>query len=459
MIIEFDSELIKKCQKNAPRYTSYPTADRFTIEYNYKKHLLNIETYKNNILNDPISLYIHIPFCNTLCLFCGCNKIITNNKSSIKKYLVYLKKEIDLYMNLINKKLDLIQLHFGGGSPSWVDIDDLESLMIFLKNNFNFDKIKEVSIEIDPRHCSKEYIRQIKRLGFNRISLGVQDFDLKVQKAVNRIQTLDETKDIIDMAKELSFDSINIDLIYGLPFQTLSSFEQTIDKVITLKPDRIALFNFAHIPSIFMPQTRLNENDLPTADEKLKILQFSVTKLNSSGYWFIGMDHFALPTDELAIAALNKTLQRNFQGYSTFSDTAMISFGLSSIGYLINNYYQNVKDLNTYYTMLDNNVLPILRGVDLTYDDKIRKYVIEQIMCQYYLNYSKLNEKFNFNFKEYFNKELSNIEELQKLELVILSNDELIVTNKGKFLIRNIASVFDYYLNQDVVTKRYSKSI
>ena len=458
MNIEFDTDLIKRFQKNVPRYTSYPTADRFISNYDYQQHFLCVEHFNNSFLNNNISLYIHIPFCNTLCLFCGCNKIITNDKSTIKKYLLYLKKEIDLYIKLINKKLNVIQLHFGGGSPSWVDIDDMQSLMNYLKINFNLDHAQEISIEIDPRHCTQEYIHEIKKIGFNRISLGVQDFDYNVQKAVNRVQSFKQTKELIDAAKELSFNSINVDLIYGLPFQTIESFETTINKIISLKPDRIALFNFAHIPSIFMPQTRIKESDLPSADEKLKILQFSIIALNTAGYIFIGMDHFALPSDELSMALINKSLQRNFQGYSTFANTSMISFGLSSIGYLINSYYQNVKDLNTYYTMLDKKLLPILRGIKLTDEDILRKYIIEQIMCQFSLDYDHVRERFNINFKDHFPNEVLKMQEFEELGLINLHNNSMLITNKGKFLIRNIASIFDNYLSTDKISK-YSKSI
>ncbi len=382
-MLQFDLGLIEKCQNNAPRYTSYPTADKFSLDYPISNHYVQL---KNNLEpNKPISIYIHIPFCNTLCLYCACNKIITNDRSNIAKYLIYLEKEIKLYVALLNYKPKVIQLHFGGGSPSWMSNNEVTEIMKIINKYFDLSSAHEVSMEIDPRHTSQDFIFNLAKNGFNRISIGLQDLDPKVQKAVNRIQSLEDSQKVLVAARKCGFRSTNVDLIYGLPFQTLLGFENTIDEIIKLNPDRIALFNYAHLPNIFMPQSRICDADIPSPQVKLATLSMSVTKLTDAGYIFIGMDHFARPDDELAISYKNGTMQRNFQGYSTFADTNMLSFGVSSIGFLGSSYYQNVKDLDSYYHHLDNNHLPIMRGIMLDNDDILRKYIITEI--SFYLDF------------------------------------------------------------------------
>jgi len=456
--IYFDKDLIKKCQTNAPRYTSYPTADRFHMEYNIVSQIDNLAVFARQ--SQAISLYIHIPFCNTLCLYCGCNKIITNDKSKITKYIDYLEKEIQLYAKIIGKKLPVLQLHFGGGSPSWMSIDEVNRIMQIVNKYFDLGSANEIAMELDPRHVSREFVANLYEQGFNRISIGVQDLDPKVQKAVNRVQPIEDTMLVLDEANRLGFTSTSIDLIYGLPFQTIAGFSRTIDLVIEeIKPARIALFNYAHIPSLFFAQTRIKEYDLPGADVKLDILQLSMDKLTSAGYVFIGMDHFARPDDELAIALQHNTLQRNFQGYSTHADTDMLSFGVSSIGYINNSYYQNVKDIDSYYNLLDNQQLPILRGISLTPDDLVRKAVIGDIMCQFSLDYAKIAREFGVEFTQYFAPELLKLEELEKLEMIVLLEYGFRVTDKGRLLIRNIAVVFDYYFNNKQKSAFYSKVI
>ena len=460
MSVVFDRDLIEKCQTNAPRYTSYPTADRFILDYQESTLIKQLNTLFNvDYTDEMISLYIHIPFCNTLCLYCACNKIITNDRSNIAKYLLYLEKEINLYARLINKTLKVVQLHFGGGSPSWMSINEVSQLMGIIRKNFNLDKAHEVSMEIDPRHCDYNFIKGLRDNGFNRISIGLQDLHPKVQKAVNRVQTFESSREILDAGKSLGFLSTNVDLIYGLPFQTLDSFTRTIDQVLELAPDRIALFNYAHIPNMFMSQTRINEVDLPSPSTKLDILHMSVDKFSHHGYEFIGMDHFALKNDELAIALRNGTLQRNFQGYSTFAGANMLSFGVSSIGFIEQSYYQNVKDLESYYLALEKGCFPIMRGVVLTDDDILRKYVIGEIMCQYGVNYTVIENKFDIDFKEYFAHEMLSLEKLLVLELIEFNLVGFSVTDKGKFLIRNVAVVFDKYLQTSVKNTRYSKVI
>ena len=455
----FDRDLIEKCQTNAPRYTSYPTADRFAFNFKPEVQQQQLNSLLNNDTNNPISLYIHIPFCNTLCLYCACNKIITNDRSNIAKYLEYLEREISLYHQIIKTRQNVVQLHFGGGSPSWMSINEVHRVMQIIVKYFNLDDAKEVSMEIDPRHTNPDFIHGLKQNGFNRISIGLQDLDIKVQKAVNRVQSFESSQLVLDTAKECGFQSTNVDLIYGLPFQTLESFSNTIEKIIELRPARIALFNYAHIPGMFMPQSRIRDEDLPTAKTKLDILSMSVQRLTASGYVFIGMDHFALPDDELAIALKNGTMQRNFQGYSTFADTNMLSFGVSSIGFLGNSYYQNVKDLDSYYKLLDEGVLPVFKGMLLTQDDLIRKHVISQIMCQFSLDYNLIEKRFQLEFPIYFAPEVQKLNELAELGLIEVKSTGFVVTSKGRFLIRNIAVIFDKYLQQTKDNKRYSKVI
>lgn len=458
--VAFDRDLIERCQTNAPRYTSYPTADRFSLDFDTPAQLCQIKQTFTPEFNSAISLYIHIPFCNTLCLYCGCNKIITNKRERITEYLEYLAKEFELYFALIGKKLPVVQLHFGGGSPSWLAIAEVQQVMALVRQYFELGAAKEISMELDPRHVDDDFMEALHAEGFNRVSLGVQDFDIDVQKAVNRVQPLSDTLRVLDAANRLGFKSTNIDLIYGLPLQNLLSFSKTIDVVINkLKPARIALFNYAHLPHIFMPQTRINEADLPTATDKLDILQMSVERLSAAGYVFIGMDHFALPDDELALALADGTLQRNFQGYSTFADTHMLAFGVSSIGFIGNSYYQNAKDLDSYYRHLDNQQLPILRGMLLDDDDVVRRDIIQSIMCQFKLDFAEIADKYGLDFSEYFASELTKLPALVELGLIELNTSSLHVTDKGRFLIRNVAMVFDKYLQRNQDAKRYSKVI
>lgn len=459
MKINFDRDLVAQCQTNAPRYTSYPTADRFHMKFTALEQQQQIQQIFNNEFATPISLYIHIPFCNTLCLFCACNKIITNNRKEITQYLLYLKQEFELYFQLIQKKIAVTQLHFGGGSPSWLSIEEINQLMDLIRQYFILDDAKEIAMEIDPRHTTLEFIQALRKQSFNRISIGLQDTNPKVQKAVNRVQSLEHSQLILDTARKLGFASTNVDLIYGLPFQTLHTFSHTIDDIIKMHPERIALFNYAHLPHIFMSQTRVKDEDLPSGNEKLDILQMSVEKLANAGYVFIGMDHFAIPSDSLAISLNDGTLQRNFQGYSTHADTHMLSFGVSSIGFVGNSYYQNAKDITSYYNLLDNKQLPILRGFILSDDDILRRHIIQCIMCKFALDYKAIEDKFNLKFSQYFAAELPKLEELNKLSLIELTTNSFKVTDKGRFLIRNVALIFDKYLQQTKNNRSYSKSI
>jgi oxygen-independent coproporphyrinogen-3 oxidase len=453
----FDMELIKKYQVNTPRYTSYPTADKFSTNYNTELHNQNLVQLSS--IDKEFSLYIHIPFCNTLCLFCGCNKIITNKRERIVTYLDYLEREMILLSNkLNNNKIKISQLHFGGGSPSWLYPEEISLLMSILNKYFDYTNAHEIAMEVDPRHTDENYIAHLKSLGFNRISIGVQDFDYAVQKAVNRIQPYELTKNILLACEKLAFESTSVDLIYGLPLQTLNSFSHTIAQIIELRPDRISLFNYAHIPNIVMAQTRINEEQLPSGDVKLAILQLCVDKLTKAGYIFIGMDHFALPTDSLTISLNNGTMQRNFQGYSTYANLNMLALGVSSIGMIDNNYYQNYKTLDEYYQAIDNNLLPVYRGFAMSTDDIIRKHVIHAIMCQFRVDYLKIFDKYQIEFSQYFKHELEQLNKLLVDDLIEFDNNGFFVSDRGRFLVRNIAVIFDKYY-QSSQNKIFSKAI
>jgi oxygen-independent coproporphyrinogen-3 oxidase len=453
----FDIKLIKKYQVNTPRYTSYPTADKFNTNYNINTHNENLE---NILLDDKnFSLYIHIPFCNTLCLFCGCNKIITNKREKITVYLNYLEKEMQLlYEKSKKNRINISQLHFGGGSPSWLSKEEITRLMNILNKYFNYSFADEIAIEVDPRHTNADYINNLKNIGFNRISIGVQDFNALVQKAINRIQPYELTRNVLQACKDMGFKSTSVDLIYGLPLQTLESFTNTIDQIIELKPDRISLFNYAHIPNVVMSQTRINEKDLPNGDVKLDILQISVNKLTQAGYIFIGMDHFALPNDPLALALNNGTMQRNFQGYSINANLNLLSLGVSAIGMINNNYFQNYKILEDYYRSLDNNLLPIYRGFSVSNDDVVRKYVIDSIMCQFKVDYKLIENKYNIDFCQYFVAELKKLDLLVADGLIKLVDNGFIVSERGRFLVRNVAVIFDKYYALNT-SKIFSKAI
>ncbi len=456
---EFDRELIERLDCSGPRYTSYPTADRFTDGFGARDYLHWLQQHRIGQNNRAISLYAHLPFCNTVCYYCGCNKIITKDKSRADTYLDYLEKEVDLIAGALGKREKVVQLHFGGGTPTFLSDEQLERLMTLLKTRFEFLPEGEYSIEIDPRKVGRETVKHLAELGFNRMSVGIQDFDPRVQEAVNRVQSEEETLEVIDAARESGFRSVSVDLIYGLPLQTLESVMTTLDKVIAISPDRIALYNYAHLPTVFMPQRRINEAELPDAATKLDILQEAVKRLTDAGYVFIGMDHFAKPEDDLAVALRQGRLQRNFQGYSTHADCDMIGLGVSSIGKVGPCYTQNQKDLETYYADLDKGQLPVMRGMVLDQDDILRRSIIQSLMCRFALSVEATEQVFGINFADYFATELPQIRELQANGLVCFDGDFLMVEPKGRFLIRNIAMIFDKHLRERETRARYSKVI
>jgi oxygen-independent coproporphyrinogen-3 oxidase len=463
--VEFDAAIITKLSQSGPRYTSYPTADRFQGDFGYSQFLEAVAGLRMRRSRRPLSLYIHIPFCDTVCYYCGCNKIVTKDHSKAAVYLGYLKQEIDMQGRLFDGMGQIEQLHFGGGTPTYLSDKQMGDLMAHLHANFDFadDAHGEYSIEIDPRTVSVERVHSLRAQGFNRISLGVQDFDPDVQKAVNRIQPEAETRAVMDAARAAGYRSISIDLIYGLPKQTMASMTQTLDKVIDASPDRIALYNYAHLPHIFKPQRRIADADMPTPAVKLELLAMCIQRLCDAGYIYIGMDHFAKPDDELAVAQRQGRLQRNFQGYSTRAESELISCGVSAISAVGATYSQNEKTLDAYYARLDDGVLPITRGIKMDNDDLLRRMVIGKLMCNFELSLSSIEQGFPIKFRQYFAAELQKLKAFEDDGLLTVDDEWISVTPKGRLLIRNICMVFDRYLGvaQDIAPQplRYSKTI
>ncbi len=457
--LSFDADLIRKYDHFGPRYTSYPTADRFTAGFT-AEHLVNaLFSRETEGAPQPLSLYVHLPFCNTVCYYCACNKVVTKDHGRSAKYIRYLGKEVAILSALVNPQAPVKQLHWGGGTPTFLSADEMTQLMRILRDNFNFAHDAELSIEIDPRKVSGADIALLAQLGFNRMSLGVQDFDPDVQKAVNRIQSETETRAVLDAARAYGFRSLNVDLIYGLPRQTLSGFDVTLDKVLRDAPDRIALYSYAHVPHLFKPQRRISDADLPSPDIKLAILGRAIEKLTGAGYVYIGMDHFARPDDELAVAQRDGRLQRNFQGYATDADCDLLSFGISAIGKVGTTYSQNVRTLDEYYDRLDADALPTFRGWQLSADDLLRRDVIQALMCQFNVSFERVGGAHAIAFQEYFATELEALKPLVKDGLIEVASDAITVTRRGRLLVRTVAMVFDRYLREQREQARYSRVI
>lgn len=459
MKIEFDVDLIKRYDKSGPRYTSYPTAVAFTPDFTEENFTQHAE--KSNQAGGPLSLYFHIPFCDTICFYCACNKIATKDYSKTPTYLEYLYKEMDMQAKLFDASRVVEQLHWGGGTPTFLKHHEIEALMAYTRKTFNLlnDDSGDYSIEIDPRSVSKDTIKLLRDVGFNRFSLGVQDVDEKVQKAVNRIQPIKDTQAIIDACRENNAHSVSIDLIYGLPLQTVEGFAQTLQTAIEMNPDRMSVFNYAHLPHIFKPQRRINADQLPSSEEKLEILQQSIETLTNAGYEYIGMDHFAKPDDELAIAQAKGSLHRNFQGYTTHAECDLVAMGVSSISSIHNSYSQNEKDIDGYYAAIKADRLPIIRGLALTDDDVLRREIIQQLSCHFKLDFKQIERQFTINFSEYFAIELKDLLPMQDDDLLTLSENNIQVTPRGRILIRNICMVFDLHLRQQKSTQSFSKVI
>lgn len=458
---QFDPDLIRQLDRLGPRYTSYPTADRFIEAFDVASYKAWAAKRHVGGFKQPLSLYFHIPFCNTLCYYCACNKIITKDRSKSDQYVHYLFKEIGLQSRLFNTLDKVEQLHWGGGTPTFLSHAQMRDLMRVTREHFNLvdDALGEYSIEIDPRQVDEKTVALLREIGFNRISLGVQDFDPAVQKAVHRIQTEAETLRVVSAARREGFKSVSMDLIYGLPQQTVVGFNQTLKKIIAADPDRIALYNYAHLPAVFKPQRRINAADLPTPDAKLDILGISIKRLTEAGYIYIGMDHFAKPEDELTIAQRRGRLHRNFQGYSTHADCDLIGMGVSAIGKIGPTYSQNYRTLGDYYDKLDMNVLPIMRGLELTRDDLLRRSIINGLMCHFELSIESIEIAYLIEFECYFAQEIEELKTLQELGLLKRDSQWITITAKGRLLIRNVCMVFDKYLRADQQNQRYSKVI
>ena len=437
---------ISRYDVRGPRYTSYPTALQFSGNFSAEDY--RAWWPRDTASGAPLSLYVHVPFCRDICYYCACNKIVTRKPEAARQYLGYLKKEIALQGELAGNTRPVTQLHFGGGTPTYLNGAELTELVYSLANHFhlNNDDSREYSIEIDPRTVDRNLLALLKGLNFNRISFGVQDFDPAVQKAINRIQPLAMVAELTDAARAFAFDSINFDLIYGLPLQSANSFVQTLHRVINLRPDRIALYNYAHMPERFPSQRALDRLRRPAALDKLLLLNLACEMLQEAGYLHIGMDHFVLPGDALARAQKNGSLERNFQGYSTSHARDLIGLGVSAIGSTAHGYAQNAKELPAYYALLDENRLPIAKGLPLNADDRVRKFAIMQIICNLKLDFAALRAHFDIDFHTYFSAEQAALRSLCNDGLLTLDDACLSVTERGRFLLRNICMVFDRYL-------------
>jgi oxygen-independent coproporphyrinogen III oxidase len=457
--LAIDPVLIRKYDVSGPRYTSYPTADRFVEAF--AEPQLKQWLAKRNIggITQPLSLYVHLPFCNTLCWYCACNKVITKDKSQSAKYIKYLEREMALLSPHLGAGRELCQLHFGGGTPTFLSQEEMASLFASIRKEFIPERDFECSIEVDPRSAEPGRMAALAALGFNRCSLGVQDFDPVVQKAVHRIQPEDMTRRVVAEARAAGFSSVNFDLIYGLPKQTIGGFDRTLDKVIELDPDRIALYAYAHLPKMFLPQRRIAEADLPSAESKLQILTLAIGRLTRAGYLYIGFDHFARPDDELAIAQAQGRLQRNFQGYSTRPESDMLGIGVSAIGRVGPTYYQNHKVLGDYYGALDEGRLPVWRGLELTPNDLARRAVIQALACHFRLSIESIELAYLIDFRSTFREEMAQLARLQEEGLVELHDDWIVVTARGRLLVRVVCMVFDRYLRERQQRASYSKVI
>jgi len=455
----FDTDLIVRYGGRGPRYTSYPTALQFSdnvTQDDYKRHAV-----ASNDSDVPLSLYVHIPFCHSLCYYCGCNKIVTHNQARVDRYLEMLYREIDMQAALFDRSRKIEQLHFGGGTPTYLERDQLADLMNHLRNAFNFDdsENREFSIEVDPRTVDADRIRHLAELGFNRLSLGIQDFDPDVQEAVNRAQTPDEVRSLVSSAVDSGFGSISFDLIYGLPHQTVKSFNTTLDLVIAMKPDRLAVYNYAHLPQRFKGQRMIDADDIPLPETKLELLHHTIDKLCDAGYIYIGMDHFALPEDELVQARGNGTLQRNFQGYSTHRQCDLVSLGVSGISHIGNLFAQNAITTMEYEALIESGDLPIRKGIEVDDDDLLRADVIQALMCYDSLSFDDFGAEHGIDFREYFATEIKRLAPLAEDDLLEVDESGVVITQKGRLLLRSIAMVFDRYIDQAENDNRFSKAI
>jgi oxygen-independent coproporphyrinogen III oxidase len=452
-----DEGLLKRFDIPGPRYTSYPTADRFVEAFDRNAFAEALRARATGVANSALSLYVHLPFCNTVCYYCGCNKVITKDRSKSAEYAGYIAREADLVLEHLTGSRTIEQLHFGGGTPTFMSNEELEQLMEVLTTRFPLAEKGEFSIEVDPRTTPPDKVETLGRLGFNRMSVGVQDFNPDVQKAVNRLQSFEMTQATVDAARANGFKSINLDLIYGLPKQNRETFAETLDKVMVLSPERIALYHYAHLPDRFKPQRRINSEDVPSSAEKMKIMLDAIKRLTGAGYQYIGMDHFAKASDDLAKAQRQGRLHRNFQGYSTRPDCDLVGLGVSSISKIGPTYSQNVRTLEEYYDMLKQGMLPTVRGIVLDRDDILRRAVIMALMCHFEVSKEAIETTYMIKFDEYFKIELAALKQFEDEGLAENSAEWVNVTPRGKLLVRAIAMQFDRYLRSDERQRRYSK--
>ena len=453
---------LRKLDIPGPRYTSYPTADRFIEAFGAQEYRQALQQRAQGAVvggAPPLSLYVHIPFCESVCYYCACNKIITKHHERGAEYLVWLAREIELHVAELGPQQPVSQLHLGGGSPTFLSDPELEQLMTMLRGAFKLLPGAELSIEVDPRTASRERLRNLAGMGFNRISFGVQDFDHDVQVAVHRVQSCDMVQELVAESRALKFESINADLIYGLPKQTPDSFRRTIAQVAALRPSRIALYAYAHLPQRFKPQRRIEVAELPSGEERVRMLGDAIAGFLGNGYVYIGMDHFALPGDALAVAKRQGRLHRNFMGYTTQPDADMIGLGVSSIGRIGATYSQNAKTMEEYQDALSQGNFPVVRGLALTRDDLVRRSVIMALMCQGCVDFESIEVAHLIRFKQHFGAELGQLRELEGLGMVTLSDTEIQVTATGWYFVRGIAMVFDRHLQSDKVRERFSRII
>ena len=461
--LTFSADLLRRHDRPGPRYTSYPTAPQFSNSFG-EQALRDVALASNG---DPIprrlSLYVHVPFCNSPCFYCGCNRIITRDTARGEAYLVRLYREIALAATLFDRDREVIQLHFGGGTPNFLSPAQLHDVVDTLRSHFRFSDSDErdISIELDPRFVNASDIAELARAGFNRASFGVQDFDPEVQLAVNRIQSVEETRAVVDACRTHGFKSVNVDLIYGLPKQNLAGFARTLDIIADMRPDRVAVYGYAHMPRMFKAQKQIVEIDLPNAETRLGLLQLAIERLTAAGYLYIGMDHFALPDDELALAQSRGSLHRNFMGYTTHADSDLLGLGVSAISHIGDSFSQNPRDLVSWQVALDEGRLPVFRGMRLDEDDQLRADLIQQLMCQGEIPMRALERRHGIDFREYFADALTKLQPLVDDGLARIEADRITVTSRGRLLLRNIAMCFDRYLDQpaSVTAPRFSRAI
>ncbi|MCE8035060.1 MAG: oxygen-independent coproporphyrinogen III oxidase [Halomonas sp.] len=455
----FNRPLVEKYDRPGPRYTSYPTAPQFHAAFAEDDYRAAAERSNRVASPKPLSVYVHIPFCKSLCYYCACNKIITHNTERAAEYLDWLKHEIRVQGALFDENRRMTQLHLGGGTPTYLSNAQLGELMAALDEAFHFAEpaAREFSLEVDPRTVTPSQIHELHDLGFNRLSFGVQDFDPDVQKAVNRVQSEEQVIELVAAAREAGFQSVSVDLIYGLPLQTVASFDATLAKIIALRPDRIAAYSYAHLPELFKAQRLIRPEDMPPPERKLELLELTIRRLTAAGYVYIGMDHFALPDDELTLAKENGTLQRNFQGYSTHADCDMIGLGITSIGKVGDSYSQNVKETAQYQARLEAGRLPVMRGYRLNDDDRLRRDVINALMCHGRIDFADIEVRHDIVFRDYFADALGQLEEMQADGLLSIDAAAIEVLPAGRLMMRNMAMAFDAYLTPN--EGRFSRTV